>query len=287
MDIIYNSPLIINEFNNKDLQIIKDLRKFKKELCYRKETMTEKEYNISSEFFLLQLNALIKNDEYFGFVVLQKIKFYNSITDKPVALLIARKSSDKNSYIILLLCRHEKSQKGLGKLLINQLINKAKNNNINKIFLESTKYASKFYDSLGFKNIEKCEITESEEQIECYGYFLSLDQNGGNIKNITVKKIGEYFKLYNNSNENSFLILQKSLHISGRKMLLIKDIKYNNFDELLEMLYYLENICIINNISIIEIEFDKNTELSSFFIQNKFKPLFPDSLIFRKFIKSN
>jgi hypothetical protein len=51
--------------------------------------MTEKEYNISSEFFLLQLNALIKNDEYFGFVVLQKIKFYNSITDKPVALLIA------------------------------------------------------------------------------------------------------------------------------------------------------------------------------------------------------
>jgi hypothetical protein len=95
------------------------------------------------------------------------------------------------------------------------------------------------------------------------------------------------------------------LHISGRKMLLIKDIKYNNFEELLEMLYYLENSCIINNISIIEIEFDKDTtesldsiikskskdfdetELSSFFIQNKFKPLFPDSLIFRKVIKSN
>jgi hypothetical protein len=105
--------------------------------------------------------------------------------------------------------------------------------------------------------------------------------------NIDNNKLGENFKL-NYDNENSFLILQKSLHISGRKMLLIKDIKYNNFDELLEMLYYLENICIINNISIIEIEFDKDTtELLSFFIQNKFKPLFPDSLIFRKFIKSN
>lgn len=189
-----------------------------------------------------------------------------------------------------MLCRHEKSQKGLGKLLINQLITKAKNNNINKIFLESTKYASKFYDNLGFKEIEKCEITESEDQIECYGYLLLLDQNGGNIYKTTIKKIGDNFKLilYNNNNESGYLILQKYLHISGKKMLLIKDTKYNNLDELLEMILYLEYICAINNISIIEIDFDKDNqnELLLFLIKNKFKPLFPDSGIFRKFIKS-
>ena len=289
MNIIYNSPIIIKQIDKNDTKIIKDLKKFKKEMCYRKETLTKKEYNISITFYLLKINDFIEKDNYFGFVILQKVNIYNKISDKPVSVLIARKSNSGLSYVITLLCRHQNTQKGLGTLLINEIIKKARENNIDEIFLESTIYASTFYEKLGFKFCDKKDITESEDDVECVGYLLKLDQKGGYINKITIKKQKKLLKLI--LDDDNYLLLDKSLHITNRKMFIIEDYKYTHLSKIKELLDYLEYISIINNISMIEIELipNPNQDLLTYLIQNKathkFKEVFPNTNIFRKIIK--
>ena len=118
-----------------------------------------------------------------------------------------------------------------------------------------------------------------------------------------LKKINKQKKLLKLIlDDDNYLLLDKSLHITNRKMFIIEDYKYTHLSNIKELLNYLEYISIINNISMIEIELIPNNinqdllnqdllnqDLLTYLIQNKatlkFKEVFPNTNIFRKIIK--
>ncbi|TDW48912.1 acetyltransferase (GNAT) family protein [Flavobacterium sp. 270] len=65
--------------------------------------------------------------------------------------------------------------KGIGKLLIEECINKAKENNLNQIIIHSTlsmKTAWKMYEDLGFKRSEDLDFMQGE--LAVFGFRFSL-----------------------------------------------------------------------------------------------------------------
>lgn len=320
MEIIYNSTYNIIEINNgpgvepgttlatsqgpQYGKIIKDLKNLKNEMCFRRETIYKDASTINNDFYLNKINKLVSNDDnmHFGFVIIQKVNLYGRFTERPVAVLIARKAQDTNNYIITLLCRHEKAQRGFGTLLIKKIIEKAKNNNIDKIFLESVNNASNFYEKMGFNFDEKSTITDSEKQIDCEGYSIDVKniQIGGNNKKFLISnKKYNYLKENNNNSyyaylyENDVIVsafcFDKDIHISGKKMLLISDFKYDNINQIIELIVYLENVVIINDYSFIQFELslekEKNKELLTYLLSHNYKQVFKNSGIIRKYIK--
>lgn len=184
--ILNPSNYIIKEINfgdNLSKKFIDDVKKMKKFICKRSETSKNEETNINSTFITSQLMRLKDNSTAFAFVSYQKVINYNIQTEKPTAILIARKGSKNDVYILTLLCKYENTIKGLGTILLNKLIEKAKINNIKYIYTETTPNAYLFYKKSDFdSDSEKDNYTESDKDESLFGYLYIIDSNinGGN-----------------------------------------------------------------------------------------------------------
>ena len=93
--------------------------------------------------------SIFSSDEVDGIVALEKgnvlgyasIHYINKIT---------RKSGIIEDVVV----KENQRGKGIGKLLVNNVIEKAKNNNCDKIILSSSEKNLKFYQKLGFQKNE-------------------------------------------------------------------------------------------------------------------------------------
>jgi N-acetylglutamate synthase-like GNAT family acetyltransferase len=318
MNIIFDNSINIIEINYNNYlensKIIKDLKKLKNEMCKRKETLKKDSFNIDSDFYLDKINKLnfqnisdVDEKYSFGFVILQKVFYYNIKTIKPTAVLIVSKKD--NIYIIEILCKHENAQKGLGTLLLKELINKAKKNNISKIFLESTNNASEFYKKLHFVDGNSEDILKYKKHIDCKCYLLNLTQDGGfttelllsnnnymnkfnifsdntgskmNLSN-DLKNSDFYLYLFENQdnklNINAVISINSEIHITGKRIFLITDFRYSDFNKFLELINIIENIALINNFKIIQFEFKENNDLLNYLLKNNYFKYFVGSEI--------
>lgn len=65
-------------------------------------------------------------------------------------------------------------KRGVGKTIVDELIKKAKENRLDKIVLDSTINAKKFYDSMGFNTIEKLTIKVKNSNLDYFKMELDL-----------------------------------------------------------------------------------------------------------------
>lgn len=181
----------INFGDNLTKKFIEDIKKMKKFICKRNETLNSEEININSDYITTQLMRLKDNSTAFAFVIYQKVINYNIQSEKPTAILIARKGSKNNVYILTLLCKYENAIKGLGTILLNKLIEKAKLNNIKYIYTETTQNAFSFYKKSEFDtDSEKDNYTESDKDETLFGCLYVIDKNinGGSV-NVNIDNI--------------------------------------------------------------------------------------------------
>lgn len=264
MEILYNSDTILKEFTNKTvgyIEIIKHLKKIKSELCFRREIIKKDNSNISNNFIMKKLNKLTedKNETYFGYTHYKKVKLYGQIKERPVSIMIVRHAKKDNAYIIELLCRHQSSERGLGKKLIELLVEKAKKNNIEKIFLESINDALQTYKKLGFTESDKCNITDSEKQEDCIGLVFNINQKGGNYKFVLNNKKTDYFNslnytydyylyLYSDDKIVAGLCFDVHLLVNMKNKIEVHYFKYDNINYLKELIFGLDSFAYTNNI---------------------------------------
>ena len=93
--------------------------------------------------------SIFSSDEVDGIVALEKgnVLGYASIH-------YIKKITRKSGIIEDVVVRENQRGKGIGKLLVNNLIEKAKKNNCDKIILSSSEKNLKFYQKLGFQKNE-------------------------------------------------------------------------------------------------------------------------------------
>ena len=93
--------------------------------------------------------SIFSSDEVDGIVALEKgnVIGYASIH-------YIKKITRKSGIIEDVVVKENQRGKGIGKLLVNNLIEKAKKNNCDKIILSSSEKNLKFYQKLGFKKNE-------------------------------------------------------------------------------------------------------------------------------------
>ena len=93
--------------------------------------------------------SIFSSDEVDGIVALEKgnVLGYASIH-------YIKKITRKSGIIEDVVVKENKRGKGIGKLLVNTLIEKAKKNNCDKIILSSSEKNLKFYQKLGFQKNE-------------------------------------------------------------------------------------------------------------------------------------
>ena len=93
--------------------------------------------------------SIFSSDEVDGIVALEKgnVLGYASIH-------YIKKITRKSGIIEDVVVKENKRGKGIGKLLVNNLIEKAKKNNCDKIILSSSEKNLKFYQKLGFQKNE-------------------------------------------------------------------------------------------------------------------------------------
>jgi hypothetical protein len=183
--IILNSNYEIKEFTKESNDInefVKHIKSMKEIICKRKCKKSGEEFNLTTNFILKEVAELKKDDSRFAFAIYQSVLLYGKQTKRPTVILFARKSSKNNIYILSLLCKYEGTQKGFGSLLLNKLIEKGNQNNIGYIYVESTYNAKTFYKQHDFDTeSDKEQFTDSEQQIECYGYLLDITKKNNNI----------------------------------------------------------------------------------------------------------
>ena len=93
--------------------------------------------------------SIFSSDEVDGIVALEKgnVLGYASIH-------YIKKITRKSGIIEDVVVKEDQRGKGIGKLLVNNLIEKAKKNNCDKIILSSSEKNLKFYQKLGFQKNE-------------------------------------------------------------------------------------------------------------------------------------
>ena len=93
--------------------------------------------------------SIFSSDEVDGIVALEKgnVLGYASIH-------YIKKITRKSGIIEDVVVKENQRGKGIGKLLVNNLIEKAKKNNCDKIILSSSEKNLKFYENLGFQKNE-------------------------------------------------------------------------------------------------------------------------------------
>jgi hypothetical protein len=226
---ILNNKYEIKEINFEDKENIKklnnDIKDVKNFLCKRIDNKNNIQTNIESSFIIREIARLKNNPNAFCYVIYQTVIMYGIQKQKPTAILIARKGTSNNTYILSLLCKYQLAQKGLGKILLEKLIEKAKLNNIKYIYLESVYDSNFFYKKNNFESdSDKFLHTESEKDEKLSGYLLDLDkiQIGKNNLELNIKKCIYKFILNgnciynliikNNNKEVGKMIFEDKLH---------------------------------------------------------------------------
>lgn len=242
---ILNNNYKIIEINNKSSNLKKfseHIRSMKDYICKRsastKASQIEgnqftpfhvsprKEQNINSTL-LNELKQLKANDLRFCFTI------YEKQHDRPTAILFARKGSKNDTYILSLICKFEGAQSHIidymkhnqlcaDKLLMNELIIKAKSNNIKNIYVESVSDTTTFYKHYEFETDSETDFeTDSDKKLELSGYILEVDkyQIGGSNKelekyyfNLYLIKSKYFIDLIKNDNVISNIELHLHLH---------------------------------------------------------------------------
>lgn len=178
---ILNSNYTIKEisFGDKDnvKKIINDIKDVKNFICRRIDYKNDIKTNLDSSFIVNDIKRLKDDNRAFCFVIYQTVIMYNVQKQKPTAILIARKGSLNNTYILSLLCKYQHAIKGLGGILLQKLIEKANLNQIKYIYVESVYDSNYFYKLKNFESDSEKDLhTESESDPKLYGYILDLDK---------------------------------------------------------------------------------------------------------------
>ncbi len=263
---ILNNNYIIKEYSFDDKENIKklhnDIKDVKNFICKRIDYKNNIHTNIESSFVIKEISRLKNDPNAFCFVIYQTVIFHNLQKQKPTAILIARKGSNNNTYILSLLCKYQGAIKGLGKKLLEKLIEKANNNNVRYIYLESVYDSIFFYKKSNFESdSDKYFHTDSDKNPELHGYILDLDkiQNGENIFLENIKNCIYKFKisgdccytliLKNNNSEIAKMTFDDKLHpLYLYYSIEIKDIYTNTENEKDILLTILDSMCIHNYI---------------------------------------
>ena len=94
-------------------------------------------------------DSIFSSDEVDGIVALE-----NEIVVGYASIHYLKKITRKSGIIEDVVVKENQRGKGIGKLLVNNLIEKAKQNNCDKIILSSSEKNLKFYQKLGFQKNE-------------------------------------------------------------------------------------------------------------------------------------
>ena len=94
-------------------------------------------------------DSIFSSDEVEGIVALE-----NEIVVGYASIHYLKKITRKSGVIEDVVVKENQRGKGIGKLLVKNLIEKAKQNNCDKIILSSSEKNLKFYQKLGFKKNE-------------------------------------------------------------------------------------------------------------------------------------
>ena len=94
-------------------------------------------------------DSIFSSDEVEGIVALE-----NEIVVGYASIHYLKKITRKSGIIEDVVVKENQRGKGIGKLLVKNLIEKAKQNNCDKIILSSSEKNLKFYQKLGFKKNE-------------------------------------------------------------------------------------------------------------------------------------
>ena len=94
-------------------------------------------------------DSIFSSDEVEGIVALE-----NEIVVGYASIHYLKKITRKSGIIEDVVVKENQRGKGIGKLLVKNLIEKAKQNNCDKIILSSSEKNLKFYEKLGFKKNE-------------------------------------------------------------------------------------------------------------------------------------
>ena len=94
-------------------------------------------------------DSIFSSDEVDGIVALE-----NEIVVGYASIHYLKKITRKSGIIEDVVVKENQRGKGIGKLLVKNLIEKAKQNNCDKIILSSSEKNLKFYEKLGFKKNE-------------------------------------------------------------------------------------------------------------------------------------
>tara|TARA_B100000963_G_scaffold123434_1_gene107664 strand:- start:7966 stop:8367 length:402 start_codon:yes stop_codon:yes gene_type:complete len=94
-------------------------------------------------------DSIFSSDEVDGIVALE-----NEIVVGYASIHYLKKITRKSGIIEDVVVKEDQRGKGIGKLLVRNLIEKAKQNNCDKIILSSSEKNLKFYIKLGFKKNE-------------------------------------------------------------------------------------------------------------------------------------
>ena len=243
---ILNSNYEIKEYikqSNDINEFGKHIKSLKEIICKRECKNTGNYNNISSNFILNEVNELKNDEQRFAFAIYQTVLLFGKQTKRPTVILFARKSSKDKIYILSLLCKYEGSQKGLGTLLLNKLITKARENNIGYIYVDSTYDAKTFYKEHKFiTESDKEQFTESDEKNDCYGYILDVnkllqndDQLGGTQND--VHKYNMHTFNYNVKNrelelyQNNLLLGKLKLQINMHPLYSYISLVIDDYDE--------------------------------------------------------
>jgi hypothetical protein len=187
--LVKNNKYTIEEINNGVYGLssyLNHLKSVKDIICNNSKNQSD-EY-IPGGFITEQIGRLRNESDYFAFLAYQEVTLYKNDTIRPTAVLFARKGSKNNTYILTLLCRFWQAQKGLGKILLDKLIQKAINENIDYIYLESVPGAIDFYHKNDFSDDDEKNVhTDSAIKPELAGQILVVKnyriaqdpQNGG------------------------------------------------------------------------------------------------------------
>ena len=204
-----------------------------------------------------------KDIRFFGIINYQNIIYYKKATKRPTGILIAKNGSYNDSYIIVLLCRHELARKGLGQTLLDKLLEKANMNNKKYIYVEAVSDSKKFYEIEGFIEDEHKEnYTDSEKDPLTFGYLLDIqkdkineNQIGGFIEdsedsediiNFKIEKIRDNsFKIVVNKNNKIIGYVEMTIESTNDEYVVceIDDISGETDENKIIVMTIFDNLC--------------------------------------------
>ena len=138
-----------------------------------------------------------------------------------------------------------------------------------------------YYDS-SF-NIIKLNNNSINDNID---YFLFSTKKLDYLNNF--EEHNYYVYSYENNNIVSGLAFDNDIHITGNKMFVIFEYKCDDFNKIINLINFVENIAAIRNITFVqfEINIEKHLQLFNYLKSHKYRQVFKDSGFLRKYIRN-